>query len=1429
MKKIILIFLFLIVKQINGQTNFGFISAQAIGDGLGGIDNGNCVKVDGAGNIYVIGDFQGMVDFDPSPAIVNLTAISTNTSIANSDIFFAKYSPSGNLIWAKHIGSAGDDEGHYIDISPNGNITLTGVFQGTVDFDPSSAVANLVAPGDMLFLAQYDNNGNYLWANKLISAGQSRCQGLNSDNVGNIFISGWFANSADFDPSPSVALLTSASVSIFDVFIAKYDGAGNYLWAKNVGGTGYDFSNSQILDNSGNIYITGTFSTTTDFDPSPATATIATAGLNDIFIAKYDAFGNYIWAKSLGSPDAEEGRMLAKDNTGNIYLTGNYYNSLDFDPSPSTAILNYPFNSEVFIAKYDQNGNYLLCSGTNISNAFGATCILVDNANDIYIAAGGAIKKCNSQMVFQFSPLPYTSQIVGIMSLATNANNDMVTTGGFHNTSYFNSTLTTTLTSLVATSFYLANYNASGTLNWCFTSRDGTSDTSEEGTSIKTDAAGNTYVTGTFDGQVDFDPSPSNLIITSNQNSQDIFLLKYNAAGNLLWVKTIGGKLSDGQKVSLELDVSGNIYLTGHFSDTTDFDPSSAIANLIGYVGGVTRVFIAKYDNSGNYIWAKAIDGHPVSSINVTSNIVSRSIDVDVNGNVFIIGMFKGVLDFDPSASVSDQTSQNGNYDIFFAKYDANGNYVWAKQIGGFSVGDYGECIKIDSNGDLLLTGAFTSTCDFDPSPSTATITSMGSFDPFIAKYDGSGNYIWAKAFGGSNIEIAYSMELNASNEIFLTGDFSGTCDFDPSAGVANLPVFNSSKDIFIAKYDASGNYLWAKNIGGSDVDHVNQITLDASQNIYVTGYFKNIADFDPSASVINLFGNTGSEDVFLAKYDPTGNYLFAANFGGPLDTEAGAGIACDINNNISITGYFRGATDFDFGPLVNYLESKDTWVDIFIAKYANCSSSVSASSPSLTALSPTICINSNSNLIVSSGTLNAAANWQWYNNSCGGLSVGSGTSISVSPTTTTIFYARGEGPCVNSGPCNTVIVNVNNLPVLNITGNNSVCIGSSANFTVNGAITYTWNTNANTTTINVLPSITTTYNVSGTDVNNCVNSQTVNLIVNNTCADVWPGDANSDGVADNLDVLELGLHFTQTGAVRTPTSNSWQSYFANNWAGLITNGKNLNHSDCNGSGLIDQNDTLAVFNNYGFIHAFKNNEQAANNPQLSIVPDQNFVTMGNWGSASIYFGDSLNPISTANGIAYTLGFDKTYIEQDSVYIKYPLSFLNPSNQNLHFRKRNFNNGVIYTATTHTNNVNVNGYGKIATFHFKVKASLSIDTVFSMSISQANQSSANGIIAPLTTGTASLMAIGATVNLKENSSQNSISIYPNPTKSSLKIKSDNVIQKIEILSITGQILLNEVGKGSTYQLNLELFANGTYFIKVYTANEPPIQKIIIKN
>jgi len=392
-----------------------------------------------------------------------------------------------------------------------------------------------------------------------------------------------------------------------------------------------------------------------------------------------------------------------------------------------------------------------------------------------------------------------------------------------------------------------------------------------------------------------------------------------------------------------------------------------------------------------------------------------------------------------------------------------------------------------------------------------------------------------------------------------------------------------------------------------------------------------------------------------------------------------------------------------------------------------------------------------------------------------------------------------------------TINLIVNQLPVVSV-NSGSICLASSYTLIPSGANTYSYSGGSNV----VAPLINQTYTITGTDLNNCTNTTTASVIIDNTCQDVWPGDANSDGIANNLDVLELGLHYIQTGAPRATVSNSWQSYFANNWTGTITNGKNLNHSDCNGDGTIDDNDTLAIYNNYGLTHTFRPTQISTVNPQLSIVPDQASVVKGTWGTAPIYLGDAAANINNINGVAFTVYFDNTLIETNSIYIEYQNSFID-AGQNLHFRKLDFTNGKLFTASTHTASSNVSGFGKIATLHYQIKSTLTSAQVLNFGISQASKSDALGNVTSLTSGTASLTAT-IDVGLQEFLNSNLTSISPNPTNGSLTINSKTELQKIEVLSVDGKVLVSETPTNVLHALHLENFANGIYFVNLYQNN-----------
>ena len=261
--------------------------------------------------------------------------------------------------------------------------------------------------------------------------------------------------------------------------------------------------------------------------------------------------------------------------------------------------------------------------------------------------------------------------------------------------------------------------------------------------------------------------------------------------------------------------------------------------------------------------------------------------------------------------------------------YSQGPAFMWAKGMGGGGT-DFAYSSAVDASGNIYTTGYFNGIVDLDPGPAMYTVTSMGVADMFITKINSAGNLIWAKQIGGAFNDYGYSITVDAAGNVFTSGYFEGTADFDPNAGVYNLTPVGGPSDIFICKLSTSGNFIWAKSFGGNGEDRAYSITLDASGNIYTTGLFAGTGDFDPGAGILNLTSN-GAQDIFVSKLDVAGNLIWVKQMGGAGQDEA-TSITVDATGNVYTTGYFTGTVDFDPGAGANNLTSIGGW-DVFISK----------------------------------------------------------------------------------------------------------------------------------------------------------------------------------------------------------------------------------------------------------------------------------------------------------------------------------------------------------------------------------------------------------------------------------------------------------------------------------------------------------------
>ncbi|MBK5284485.1 MAG: hypothetical protein JJE25_03715, partial [Bacteroidia bacterium] len=292
------------------------------------------------------------------------------------------------------------------------------------------------------------------------------------------------------------------------------------------------------------------------------------------------------------------------------------------------------------------------------------------------------------------------------------------------------------------------------------------------------------------------------------------------------------------------------------------------------------------FSQSPNWLWAKSAGG--------TSDDYARSVTADASGNIIATGYFSSPSITFGSTTLTNADNTGNTADIFIVKYDAAGNVLWAKSAGGTS-NEYAYSVTTDALGNIIAAGIFNS--------STITFGSTTlSGNMFIVKYDASGNVLWAQSSGGSWSDYLYSVTSDVSGNIIAAGYFAS-----PSItfGSTTLTLVGGW-DMFIVKYDAAGNVLWAKSAGGTTYDVAYSVTADASGNIIAAGYFDGSTLTFGSTTLFN----TGNDDMFIVKYDAAGNVLWAKSAGGTNSSyEYARSVTADASGNIIAAGYFNSTT----------------------------------------------------------------------------------------------------------------------------------------------------------------------------------------------------------------------------------------------------------------------------------------------------------------------------------------------------------------------------------------------------------------------------------------------------------------------------------------------------------------------------------------
>ncbi len=451
-------------------------------------------------------------------------------------------------------------------------------------------------------------------------------------------------------------------------------------------------------------------------------------------------------------------------------------------------------------------------------------------------------------------------------SIAIDDSDNVYIIGNYDAVTDFDFSVSTTHTMATTfADFYLVKYNKNKQFVWSISLEPsfyiGGGITAK---GIKLDSKGDILLYGWFNSIADFDPSPTQSYTLTPLKQLDGFVMKLDKNSNFKWAKQIAGVKTE-IITGVCTDKYDNVYSVGTYVDTTDFNPTgnAFILNSKNKTNG----FLSKYDKNGNFLNAYRIGGD-----SATAKV--DGLEIDKEGNLYLIGSYtKDCYFFNPVNPTPNFLGYTSTSSMFICKVDSLQQLKLNFNINGGSTTLPSNCIKLDANKNIICSGNYYGTFDFDPSSDSLKI--YGNNDIFLASYSPTGSLNWAKRIGSYNsTEVMNDFKISPNNSIYMVGNFSGNTDFDPSN---NFYLVNSSNapTTFIANYTSLGNFNWVKSyksgnqIPSSFVTPTNSaqgIGFDSKQNIYVVGQYRESCSFYDAQSDY-LLSSHGHTDAYIAKY----------------------------------------------------------------------------------------------------------------------------------------------------------------------------------------------------------------------------------------------------------------------------------------------------------------------------------------------------------------------------------------------------------------------------------------------------------------------------------------------------------------------------------------------------------------------------------
>ncbi len=734
-------------------------------------------------------------------------------------------------VWAESFGGSSNDYIKSVAETSDGGYIAGGYFQSsTIQVGDYTLKNNSTTSNSDGLIIKYDAEGEVEWAKSFGGSSNEQINSVASTSDGGYIAGGYFCSSS-IDFGNSITLKNNSTTSYSDGLIIKYDAEGEVEWTDSFGGSSYDGINSVAETSDGGYIVGGYFySSTIEVDGH----TLTSNGSYDGLIIKYDAEGEVEWAKSIGGSSIERIQSVASTSDGGVVAGGYFRSSIQVGSEKLTS----NGYEDGIIIKYNGEGEVEWAKSIGESSSDYITSVA--ETSDGGVVAGGYFNSSTIQ--------------VGSEKLTSKGSSDGI----------------------------IIKYDAEGEVEWA-KSFGGSS--YDEINSVVATSDGGAIVGGYFRSSSQVGGEK----LTSN-GYEDGLIIKYDAEGEVEWAKSIGGSSSDYIN-SVASTSDGGVIAGGYFRSSTIQVGNDTLTN--NGSTSCTDGMVIKYENQElpNPVVtnAKVIGGSSSDQIN---SVASTS-----DGGVIAGGYFQS----NTIQVGSEKLTSNGSRDGIIIKYDAEGEVEWAKSIGGSS-SDIIYSVASTSDGGAIAGGYFQSSTI---QVGSETLTNSTSYsDGIIIKYDAEGEVEWAKSIGGSSHDYIYSV-ASTSDGGYIAGGF-----FISTIQIENVTLTsNGSEDGLIIKYDAEGEVEWAKSFGGSSYDEINSVVATSDGGAIVGGYFRSSSiDFGNGIVLTNNSSSTSYNDGIIIKYDAEGEVEWAKSIGGS-SSDIIYSVASTSDGGAIAGGYFQSST----------------------------------------------------------------------------------------------------------------------------------------------------------------------------------------------------------------------------------------------------------------------------------------------------------------------------------------------------------------------------------------------------------------------------------------------------------------------------------------------------------------------------------------